>query len=131
MRLARRTGPTIFPRSSRRAPATPSLPWLITFTGRTVESPDQAGRFQFDFTRTIAELWDSNYYGYFADLLHQHGLKAQVEAYGNGTFDTVRSSGLADMSMSEYWYPSQGDTRAWRSRWPPPPMSTAIRARRR
>ena len=65
----------------------------------------------FDFTRTISELWDSNYYGYFADLLHQHGLKAQVEAYGNGTFDTVRSSGLADMSMSEYWYPSQGDAR--------------------
>ena len=86
-------------------------PWLISFTGRTVESPDLAGRFAFDFTRTISELWDSNYYGCFTDLLHQHGLKAQVEAYGNGTFDTVRSSGLADMSMSEYWYPSQGDAR--------------------
>lgn len=86
-------------------------PWLVALTGRTVESPDRTSRFQFDFTRTIAELWDSNYYGYFADLLHQHGLKAQVEAYGNGTFDTVRSSGLADMSMSEYWYPSSGDAR--------------------
>ncbi len=84
-------------------------PWLIALTGRTVESPDQTHRFQFDFTRTISELWDNNYYGYFAELLHQHGLKAQVEAYGNGIFDTVRSSGLNDMSMSEYWYPSQGD----------------------
>ena len=86
-------------------------PWLVTFTGRTVESPDRTGRFQFDFTRTISELWDSNYYGYFAELLHRHGLKAQVEAYGNGIFDTVRSSGLADMSMSEYWYPGEGDAR--------------------
>ncbi|MBV9849939.1 MAG: hypothetical protein JO250_09730 [Armatimonadetes bacterium] len=86
-------------------------PWLIALTGRTVESPDQTGRFQFDFTRTLSELWDSNYYGYFADLLHRHGLRAQVEAYGNGIFDTVRSSGLADMPMSEFWYPGQGDAR--------------------
>lgn len=87
------------------------LPWLVTFTGRTVGSPDQTSRFQFDFGRTVSELWDTNYYGYFADLLHQHGLKAQVEAYGNGPMDTVRSSGLSDMPMSEYWYPSQGDAR--------------------
>jgi hypothetical protein len=86
-------------------------PWLITMTGRTVESADQTKRFNFDFTRTISEMWDSNYYGAFADLLHQHGLKGQVEAYGNGTFDTVRASGLNDMSMSEYWYPSEGDAR--------------------
>ncbi len=86
-------------------------PWLITFTGRTVESPDQTSRFQFDFNRTVAELWDGNYWGYFGDLLHRHGLRSQVEAYGNGPFDTVRSSGLADMSMSEFWYPGAGDAR--------------------
>jgi hypothetical protein len=86
-------------------------PWLVTLTGRTVDSADQTARFQYDFTRTIAELWDTNYYGYFADLLHQHGMQAQVEAYGDGIFDTVRSSGLVDMPMSEYWYPSAGDNR--------------------
>jgi hypothetical protein len=86
-------------------------PWLVAFTGRTVESPDSTSRFQYDFTRTISDLWDSNYWGYFGDLLHRHGLRSQIEAYGNGTFDTVRSSGLADMSMSEYWYPSAGDAR--------------------
>lgn len=86
-------------------------PWLVTMTGRTVDSPDLTDRFKFDFTRTIADLWNTNYYGYFTELLHKHGLKSQIEAYGNGTFDTVRSSGLADMSMSEFWYPGQGDAR--------------------
>ncbi|BDI34257.1 hypothetical protein CCAX7_63080 [Capsulimonas corticalis] len=86
-------------------------PWLITMTGRTVESPEQTSRFQYDFTRAIADLWNTNYYGYFTELLHKHGLKSQVEAYGNGTFDTVRSSGLADMPMSEFWYPGVGDAR--------------------
>ena len=86
-------------------------PWLIAFTGRTVESPDRKNRFQYDFTRTISDLWDSNYWGYFGDLLHKHGLKSQIEAYGNGTFDTVRSAGLSDMAMSEFWYPGTGDAR--------------------
>ena len=86
-------------------------PWLIAFTGRTVESTDRTNRFRYDFTRTISDLWDSNYWGYFGDLMHKHGLKSQIEAYGNGQFDTVRSSGLADMSMSEFWYPGAGDAR--------------------
>jgi hypothetical protein len=86
-------------------------PWLITQTDRTVESADLTSRFQFDFTRTISEMWDSNYYGYFAELLHKHGILAQVEAYGDGTFDTVRASGLIDMPMSEYWWPGDGDNR--------------------
>ncbi|MDR3708470.1 MAG: glycosyl hydrolase [Capsulimonadaceae bacterium] len=84
-------------------------PWLVTLTGRPVASLEQTRRFEFDFTRTISELWDTNYWGYFAVLLHQHGLKAQVEAYGDGAFDTLRSSGLVDMPMSEFWYPGQGD----------------------
>jgi len=83
-------------------------PWLITLAGRDLESADQTHRFNFDFTRTISEMWDSNYWGYFADLLHKLGLKGQVEPYGNGAFDTLRSSGLVDMPMSEFWYPGQG-----------------------
>jgi hypothetical protein len=84
-------------------------PWLITLTGRTVESREMTTRFQFDFIRTISELWDTNYYGYFADLLHRQGILAQCECYGDGYFDTVRSSGLVDMPMSEYWWPGDGD----------------------
>lgn len=86
-------------------------PWLVTFTGRTVDSADKTSRFQYDFDHTIRQLWDTNYWGYFGDLLRKHGLRSQVEAYGNGPFDTVRSSGLADMPMSEFWYPSAGDAR--------------------
>jgi hypothetical protein len=87
-------------------------PWLLTQTDRTVGSGDLTNRFNFDFNRTISEMWDSNYYGHFCEILHKAGLHGQVECYGNGTFDTVRSSGLVDMPMTEFWWP--GDANAAR-----------------
>ena len=83
--------------------------WLPVVAGRVVDSAASTLRFQEDFTRTIADLWSSNYYGCFSELLHQRGLKGSVEAYGNGGFDNLRSAGLNDMPMSEYWFGNAED----------------------
>ncbi len=85
------------------------LPWLPTLTGEIVESPELTQRFQEDFNQTIADLWSTNYYGYFAHLLHEKGLKGSVEAYGNGGFDNLESAGLNDMPMSEFWFGNSSD----------------------
>ncbi len=86
-----------------------AAPWLVTLTGRTVESEDLTHRFTHDLQVTLAGLFDSNYWGYFSQLLHNHGMKGQVEAYGNGNFDSLHASGLNDMPMSEFWYGNAND----------------------
>jgi hypothetical protein len=84
-------------------------PWLPALAGRVIESPESTQRFQEDFQQTIADLWSTNYYGYFAQLLHKRGLKGSVEAYGNGGFDNLESAGLNDMPMSEFWFGNSSD----------------------
>ena len=75
------------PQEFRRRCGYDLRPWLPVLTGRIVQSPALSQRFRDDFRRTITDLWTENYYGYFAQLLHERGMKSEVEAYGNGSFD--------------------------------------------
>lgn len=77
--------------------------WLPALTGRQVASAARSQRFEQDFRRTVADLWNANYYGAFADLCHARGLKSSAEAYGCRLFDELRAGGLSDMPMSEFW----------------------------
>ncbi|MCS7253839.1 MAG: glycosyl hydrolase [Armatimonadota bacterium] len=79
------------------------LPFLPTLTGRVVDSLDISERFLWDFRKTIAELFAENYFGYFAELCHKHGLLLWVEPYGNGPFDDITCGGKADVPMCEFW----------------------------
>lgn len=79
------------------------LQFLPTLTGRVVESLDVSERFLWDFRKTIAELFAENYFGYFAELCHKHGLLLWVEPYGNGPFDDITCGGKADVPMCEFW----------------------------
>ena len=82
------------------------LPYLPAVTGRIVGSAEVTERFLWDVRRTVAELYSRNYYGYMAQLAHDHGLKFETEAYGNGGFDTIRCGGMADIPMAEFWPPN-------------------------
>ncbi len=79
------------------------LPFLPVITGRVVESLDISERFLWDFRRTIADLFNENYYGYFGELCRRHGLLLWVEPYGNGPFDDITAGSKADIPMSEFW----------------------------
>ena len=78
------------------------LPFLPTFTGRVVDSPDVSERFLWDVRRTIADLFDENYYGHFQTLCHQAGLAAYTEPYG-GPFESLQAGAAADIPMGEFW----------------------------
>jgi hypothetical protein len=84
------------------------LPFLPVVTGRVVDSAERSERFLWDFRKTISDLWAANYYGYFAELCHKHGLKFSTEPYGNGNFNNIEAGGLADIPMGEFWVPNAG-----------------------
>lgn len=79
------------------------LLYLPAFTGRVVESPGVTERFLWDLRRTIADLFADNYFGHFATMAHQRGMKLSVEPYGNGLFQDLACGGKADIPMGEFW----------------------------
>ena len=78
------------------------LKYLPALSGRVVDSPEISERFLWDWRRTIADLFAENYYGHFAELCHQHGLKASLEPY-TGPFDSLQCGQKADIPMGEFW----------------------------
>ena len=83
------------------------VPFLPTFAGHVVDSPDVTERFLWDVRRTVADLFAEDYYGHFADLCHRHGLHSDVEPY-TGPFESLQCGGTADVVMGEFWTGSQG-----------------------
>jgi hypothetical protein len=93
------------------------LPWLVSVTGRYIESPEKTERFLFDFRRTIADLIAENHYGYMREMLHKNGLKLTAEAVGIGMptiADELQCKGQTDIPMGEFWvgrHDDNGDAR--------------------
>ncbi len=96
-----------FPDEFRRRRGYSPLPFLPVITGRVVDSLEVSERFLWDFRRTIAELFAENYYGYFAERCHEHGMELYVEPYGNGPFNDLTCGGRADVPMGEFWVGSK------------------------
>jgi len=79
------------------------LLWLPAWTKKTIESKELSERFRNDMKRTIAELFDENYFGYFAELVHQYpGLQLTLEPY-DGPFNPFDVAARADVLMGEFW----------------------------
>jgi hypothetical protein len=77
-------------------------PYLLTLTGRAVGDGPTTERFLWDFRRTISDLFADNYYGYFADLCHRHGMKFTTEPY-TSCFEGLQVAAKADIPMAEFW----------------------------
>ena len=78
------------------------LPFLVTFTGRVVDSPEISERFLWDMRRTIADLFAENYYGRFKKLCNERGLTASIEPY-TGPYESLQCGAAADIPMGEFW----------------------------
>ncbi|MBL7969768.1 MAG: hypothetical protein JNK09_22390 [Prolixibacteraceae bacterium] len=79
------------------------LVWLPVWTKKTVQNKELSDRFRNDMKRTIAELYNENYFGYFAELVHQYpGLQLTLEPY-DGPFNPFDVAARADVLMGEYW----------------------------
>ena len=80
--------------------------WLIALTGRLVGSVDETERFLWDYRRTIGDLLADNFYGAFADYVHEWGVKLSAEAPGIGMpiqGDYIQMQGKLDIPMGEFW----------------------------
>jgi len=77
-------------------------PYLLALTGRAICDGPITERFLWDFRRTIADLFAENYYGYFADLCHRHGLEFSTEPY-TSCFEGLQVGAKADIPMAEFW----------------------------
>ena len=79
------------------------LPYLPVVTGRLMVSGATSERFLWDLRRTVSDLFADNYFEYFGDLCRKNGLLFSTEGYGNGSFDNLQVSGMADVPMGEFW----------------------------
>lgn len=79
------------------------IKWLPMLTGRVIESGFKTGHALWDYRKTISDLFYENYFLYFKELCNKNGLLYSNEGYGNGTFDNLQASGLADIPMGEFW----------------------------
>jgi hypothetical protein len=84
-------------------------PYLPVLTGRMVDSPEITERFLWDWRRTVGDLFAENYFDYFAELCHKHGMKSLVEPY-TGPFEGLACGRAADVPMGEFWAGSEGQT---------------------
>ena len=78
------------------------LTFLPALAGYYVESGEVSERFLWDFRKTIGDLMAENYYDYFSELCHKHGMKFSVEPYG-GPFESFKAGASGDIVMGEFW----------------------------
>lgn len=77
--------------------------YMPSMTGRLVGSGEISDRFLWDIRRTDADLMGDYYYGRFAELCHQHGMKAYAEPYSDGPFEEIDAGSKLDVPMGEFW----------------------------
>ena len=85
--------------------------YLPAMTGRVVGSGDISDRFLWDIRRTCADLMADYYYGRFAELCRQHGMKAYTEPYSGGPFEETQVGSRVDVPVGEFWA-GQGSQRS-------------------
>ena len=81
-------------------------PWLPVLAGHVVGSADQSDRFLWDFRRTLADMYASEFYGTMDDELHKKGMEAYSEASGVALEipeDTLLNKSHIDIPMAEFW----------------------------
>jgi len=76
--------------------------YLPAMTGRIVGSSDETDKFLWDLRRTEGDLGADYYYGRFAELCREHGMKSYAETYG-GPFEEMQSGSRVDVPMGEFW----------------------------
>ncbi len=92
-----------FPEEFKRRCGYDLTVWLPALTGRIVGSVERTERFLWDARKVQAGLMAENYYGRFAELCREHGLKSYFEPYGKGNFDGQAAGAFADEPMAEFW----------------------------
>ncbi len=81
-------------------------PYLPVLAGRAVASASVSDRFLWDFRRTLADLYASQYYGTMESELKKLGMGSYAEASGVALEipeDTLLNKSHIDIPMAEFW----------------------------
>ena len=81
----------------------PITPWLLTFTGRLVDSPEKTRVMLANVRRLNADLIAEEYYGKFADLMAADGVESIIQPYGIGPQDDLQIGGRTTVPAGEFW----------------------------
>lgn len=75
---------------------------LLSVCGYLVGDGARASRFLWDFQRTIGELMAENYFGRFAELCQENGIRSVFQSYG-GPFEPLRCARTVGEPQGEFW----------------------------
>ncbi len=81
-------------------------PYLPALASRIVVDAEFTVRFKEDFDRTIEDCLAENFYGHFAEVCHERGLRMGSEAAGPGNIppmDSLKNEGRCDLPAGEFW----------------------------
>lgn len=83
-------------------------PFLPATMGYIVDSPETTSKFLRDLRHTMDELYVENFFTHFATVAHEMGAEVYTEGAGGEVLpiDPMRYYGVADIPMTEFWYPS-------------------------
>ncbi|MFC2109717.1 glycosyl hydrolase [Bacteroidota bacterium] len=76
---------------------------LPLYAGRFVESEEASDAVLWDVREFNCHLMAENYFGYFAELCKQDGIKSYIEPYGFGPLNDLDVGAKADINMGEFW----------------------------
>ncbi|HEX5791027.1 MAG TPA: glycosyl hydrolase, partial [Luteolibacter sp.] len=85
-------------------------PWLLTYTGRAVESLERSERFLWDLRLTCQELVLENHAAAVKDYGKKHGLSLSIEPYDMNPAGDLDLGAVADVPMAEFWSNSVDST---------------------
>jgi hypothetical protein len=78
-------------------------PWLLTYTGRAVESLEKSERFLWDLRLTGQELVLENHAEEVKEYGRKNGLSLSVEPYDMNPSGDLDLGAVADVPMAEFW----------------------------
>jgi hypothetical protein len=86
-----------------------ALPFIPTFYGHVIGSPDLSDRFLWDLRRMIADKVAYDYVGGLKEISNQHGLRTWLQTYGHWGFPSefLLYGGQSDEVSGEFW--SEGE----------------------
>jgi len=81
------------------------IPYLPALFDPAALDPGIAGRFLYDYRKTVSDLIIENHFRTVRDLLHKYGVRLLAEAGhgGSARVDALKALGSADIPMGEFW----------------------------
>ncbi len=95
-----------FPNQFKRFRGYDLKPYIPALSGHIIVSAEVTKRFLADYDRTIQDCLAENFYGHFAKLCHDNGVRMGNEAAGPGDIppmDSLRNLGRCDTPTGEFW----------------------------